>query len=174
MDKEQELMQKVEMFNKSRELKEESNLPAETKKETIIETMFDQAVMSRVAQDIDLQDKVLDTAKKYTEVKMNKIETDVDTEYKEAIFNNNKDACESYGFDEKRTPIWAVNFMKIGYNIMLAIWLFIGSFTFMPMIFIARKVSVGVKKTWIAGVIAVILYVCATVLPIVTIVVSQG
>jgi hypothetical protein len=64
--------------------------------------------------------------------------------------------------------------MKIGYNIMLAIWLFFGSFTFMPMIFIARKVSVGVKKTWIAGVIAVIIYILATVVPIVTIVVSNG
>ena len=65
---------------------------------------------------------------------------------KKANFNNKKDACESYGFNEKTTPIWATKFMSTGYSIMLAIWLFIGSFTFMPVIFIAKKMSVGLKK----------------------------
>ena len=136
-------------------------------KDKLIENVFEQAVIHEVATNDQLKCKVLDTAQKYTETKMQTIATNVDTEYKEAVYNNAKDACESYGFNEKTTPIWAVNFMKVGYSIILAIWLFIGSFTFMPVIFIAKKMSVGLKKTWIAVVFAILLYACVTILPIV-------
>lgn len=147
--------------------------PIVDKKEHLVDAMFEQAVINQVATNEDLKGKVLETAKKYTATKMDKIETDVDTEHKESVFNNNKDACESYGFNETTTPEWAVAFMRWGYNIMLAIWIFIGSFTFMPVIFVAKKVSVGVKNTWIAGLIAILLYVCATFLPVISIIVSH-
>lgn len=135
-------------------------------KDKLIENVFEQAVINQVATNEDLKDKVLDTAQKYTETKMQTIATNVDTEHKEAVFNNAKDACESYGFNEKTTPIWAINFMKIGYNIILAIWLFIGSFTFMPIIFISKKISVGLKKTWLAVLFAIVLYLGITFVPI--------
>lgn len=124
----------------------------------LVSDMFNEAVKFEVANNEELQGEVLATAKQFTKTKMQIIKTDVDTEHKEAVFNNRKDACESYGFNEKTTPPWATKVMNIGYSIMLALWLFIGSFTFMPVIFIAKKISVGLKSTWIAVVFAVILY----------------
>ena len=53
-----------------------------------------------------------------------------------------------------------------GYSIMLSIWLFIGTFTFMPVIFIAKKMTVGLKKTWLAVVFAILLYFGITFVPI--------
>lgn len=105
----------------------------------LVENMFNQAIVHEVANNETLKDKVLETAKTYVDTEMQTISTKVETKNKEAIFDNNKDACESYGFNEKTTPKWAINFMRFGYNIMLAIWLFIGSFTFMPVIFVAKK-----------------------------------
>lgn len=136
------------------------------KKSELVEDMFEQAVVHQVSTNKELQTKVLDTAKTYTETKMQTIATNVDTEHKEANFNNKKDACESYGFNEKTTPIWATKIMSVGYAVMLSIWLFIGSFTFMPVIFIAKKMSVGLKKTWVAIVFAIILYAGITFVPI--------
>lgn len=161
-DEKLELSEKVNMFAK------ENNLPIETSspKEELVNTMFEQAVFHEVANNQELKDKVLDTAKKYTETKMQTIATDVDTEHKEAVFNNKQDACESYGFNEKKTPVWAVNLMNVGYSIMLAIWLFVGTFTFMPIIFVAKKISVGIKHTWLAIVMALILYLSITLAPI--------
>jgi hypothetical protein len=49
---------------------------------------------------------------------------------------------------------------------MLSIWLFIGSFTFMPIIFIAKKMAVGLKHTWIAVVFALVIYLSVTLVPI--------
>ena len=138
----------------------------QSSKDKLIENVFEQAVINQVATNEDLKDKVLDTAQKYTETKMQTIATNVDTEHKEAVFNNAKDACESYGFNEKTTPIWAINFMKVGYSIILAIWLFVGSFTFMPIIFITKKIAVGLKKTWIAVIFAIVLYLGVTFVPI--------
>lgn len=73
----------------------------QSSKDKLIENVFEQAVINQVATNEDLKDKVLDTAQKYTETKMQTIATNVDTEHKEAVFNNAKDACESYGFNEK-------------------------------------------------------------------------
>lgn len=133
---------------------------------SLVESAFNQAVVHQIKNDMNLQDNMLDTAKVCVETEMQTLATNVDTKHKEAVFNNAKDACESYGFNEKTTPIWAVNFMKIGYSIILAIWLFIGSFTFMPVIFIAKKISVGLKRTWLAVLIALVIYLCVTFVPI--------
>lgn len=166
-DEKLELMTKANLFSETNDIN--SVLPVEkSTKEKLVDNMFEQAVIHEVATNKDLKTKVLDTAKTYTETKMQTIATDVDSEYKEAVFNNKKDACESYGFNEKKTPIWAIKVMNIGYSVMLAIWLLIGTFTFMPIIFVAKKISVGIKCTWIAGVIAILLYLLVTLAPILT------
>ena len=133
----------------------------------LVEQMFNQAVVHEVSNNDELKDSVLSTAKTYVGTKMKTLENKVDTEHKEAVFDNNKDACESYGFNEKTTPTWAVNFMRWGYNVILALWLFVGSFTFMPVIFVAKKIAVGVKKTWIAGLLALLIYLAITLTPII-------
>lgn len=124
----------------------------------LVENMFEQAVVHQVANDKDLNQKVLSTAKTYTETKMETIKTKVETEKKEAVFDSNKDACESYGFNEKTTPTWAISCMRWGYNAMLAIYVFVASFTVMPVIFLMKKIQVAVKKTWIAIVLALLIY----------------
>ena len=146
--------------------KEDKNIKEEPKKDfggELVEQAFGQAVIHQVQTNENLQAKMLKTAETYTNTKMQTIETDVDTEHKKSIFNNKKDACESYGFNEDTTPIWAIKFMNVGYSIMLAIWLFIGSFTFMPVIFIMKKINVGLKNTWVAILIAILLYLLVTI-----------
>ena len=136
-----------------------SNKPVEQKEtDTIVQEMFHEAVKATVANDESLKGKVVDTAKKFTETKMQTIATNVDTEYKEAVFNNSRDACECFGSNEKTSPIYAVKMMTFFYNILLAIWIFCGAFTFMPVIFIFKRIQVGLKKTWLALVFAIIIY----------------
>ncbi len=165
LDKKKNEIQTVSIFEKKKQEVATVEEKVDEKNE-LIDGMFKDGIRYQVANNDDLKEKVLDTAKKYTETKMQIIQTNVDTEQKEANFDNKKDACESYGFNEKTTPIWATKFMAIGYSIMLSIWLFIGTFTFMPVIFIAKKMTVGLKKTWLAVVFAILLYFGITFLPI--------
>lgn len=164
-EKEKREIEAVNIFEKKKQEIATVEQPKDEKSE-LIEGMFKDGIKYQVANNEDLQNKVLETAKTYTETKMQVIQTNVDTEHKEAVFNNKKDACESYGFNEKTTPIWATKFMAIGYSIMLAIWLFIGSFTFMPVIFVAKKISVGLKKTWIAVLFAILIYLGVVLSPL--------
>lgn len=166
IDEKKELT-KVNVFEaRKNEVAEVKSVKETDEKNELIQDMFKDGIRFQVANNKELQDNVLETAETYTKTKMQEIKTNVDTELKEAVFNNKKDACESYGFSEKTTPIWATKLMSIGYSIMLAIWLFIGTFTFMPIIFIAKKMSVGLKKTWIAVVFSIILYLGITFVPI--------
>lgn len=139
----------------------------EDKNQQLVEGMFNQAILHEVTNNDELKERVLETAKTYVDTEMQTISTKVETKNKEAVFDNNKDACESYGFNEKTTPKWAVEFMRWGYNVILAIWLFVGSFTFMPVIFVAKKISVGIKKTWLAGLLALLIYLGVTIMPII-------
>lgn len=173
MDEIEELKKKVEE-KQSQEIdifKPKEQPVAEVKEpdknQQLVEGMFNQAILHEVTNNEELKENVLDAAKVYVDTEMQTIKTKVDTKNKEAVFDNNKDACESYGFNEKTTPKWAVGFMRWGYNVILAIWLFIGSFTFMPVIFVAKKISVGIKKTWLAGLIALLIYLGVTLTPII-------
>lgn len=172
MDEIEELKKKVEE-KQSQEIDifKPKDKPVEVKQDDknqqLVEGMFNQAILHEVANNEELKGNVLDAAKVYVDTEMQTIKTKVDTKNKEAVFDNNKDACESYGFNEKTTPKWAIGFMRWGYNVILAIWLFIGSFTFMPVIFVAKKISVGIKKTWLAGLIALLIYLGVTLTPII-------
>ena len=172
-DEKQELMLKANMFAETKDINATMPIDKSTK-DKLVDNMFEQAVVHEVANNQDLKNKVLETATKYTETKMQTIATDVDTEHKYAVFNNKKDACESYGFNERTTPVWASNMMSVGYSIMLGLWLIIGSFTFMPIIFVAKKISVGIKNTWIAGLIALLIYLVVTLTPVLSVILNKG
>lgn len=172
MDEIEELKKKVEE-KQSQEIdifKPKEQPVAEVKEpdknQQLVEGMFNQAILHEVANNEELKEKVLDTAKTYVDTEMQTITTKVDTKNKEAVFDNNKDACESYGFNEKTTPRWAVKSMGLGYSIMLGIYIFFASFTVMPVIFLMKKIQVAVKKTWIAIILALIIYACVTFVPI--------
>lgn len=170
MELQRQVAEKQSLFEKKQEVAK----PVESKKNELVETMFEQAIEYEVQNNEELKGNVLETAKTFVGTKMQTIATNVDTEHKEAVFNNRKDACESYGFNEKTTPIWATKFMSVGYSVMLAIWLFIGSFTFMPVIFIAKKISVGLRRTWLAVLFAILLYLGVTFLPILLALLNAG
>lgn len=169
---EEKKQQELSIFEKKQEMPV-AEVKQQDKNQQLVENMFNEAIGFEVANNEELKEKVLDTAKTYVDTEMKSIENKVEGKHKEAVYDNHKDACESYGFNEKRTPLWAVKFMSWGYNVMLALWLLIGSFTFMPIIFVAKKISVGIKKVWLAGLIAVLIYLGITLTPIILAIVNS-
>lgn len=158
--------QELSIFEQKQEMPV-AQIEEQDENKQLVEGMFNDAIKVEVKNNDELKGKILDTAKTYVETEMKSIENKVEGKHKEAVYDNHKDACESYGFNEKRTPLWAVTLMSWGYNVMLALWLLVGSFTFMPIIFVAKKISVGIKKAWIAGLLAVLIYLAVTLTPII-------
>lgn len=140
--------------------------PTSSEPTEIVDGMFNQAIGHVATTDKNVQAQVLDAAKGYITNKTEAIKSEINTENKKAFFENNEDACGSYGFNEKTTPKWAVKAMRIGYNIMVALWIFVGTFTFMPVSFICKKMSVIIKNVWLAVVLSVLIWGATIIVPI--------
>ena len=105
----------------------------------LVEGAFNQAIYTRVATDENMQKTLLDSAEKVIKNKTAAIRERADLEDKTAYFRNKKGACECFGYNEESTEKWAVKVMSGWHNIMTAIWLLIGFFTFAPVVFVAKK-----------------------------------
>lgn len=151
-------------FNKTEEIK----ASGKDKATELVENAFSQAIVNRVVENEEVQKELLESADTVIGNKLNAIKARADQEDKEANFNNKKGACECFGYNETTTEKWAVNVMNFWHNIMTAIWIVIGFFTFAPITFVAKKITVIFKKTWIAVTIAIFIYLLVLATPFVT------
>jgi len=127
---------------------------------------FQQAVVHQVANDVEVQDKLLDSAKEVINNRVDAIKTQAETESKKANFNNKKGACECFGYNEDTTERWAVETMNGWHNVMTGIWIVIGAVTFAPITFVAKKIKVILKASWVAILVAILIYILVLTSPI--------
>ena len=131
----------------------------------LIEHSLGQAIKHKVITDDKVQERLLNTADKVIDNAMNEAESEAETADKKAYFNNNKGACECWGYDEDTIDKRFVKLMSIIHSIFTTVWIAIGAITFAPIVFVAKKISVIVKKTWIATVIAILIYLAIILIP---------
>lgn len=132
----------------------------------LVEQAFNQAVIATVTNDEKVQSDIMHGAEKVIQNKTSKIKAEAELEAKEAHFNNKKGACECFGFNETTTPKWAVNIMGFWVGVLTAIWILIGMVTFAPVTFVAKKVSVIFRKTWLAVLVALVIYIVFLLSPL--------
>lgn len=124
----------------------------------LVDGAFNQALINVVSTSEEVQTSLMSSAEKVIRNKTNSIEQQAQKEEKESFFNNNKGACECFGYDESTTSTWAVKLMGAWHNLATALWIIIGFVTFAPVTFVAKKITVIVKKSWIAFMLAIIIY----------------
>ena len=148
--------------------KPEETVPAPTTN-TLVQQAFDQAKVHLIKTDENLQGKILDTAQDCIETEIDTLKTDTDTKHTESKFHSAKDACACYLIDEKETttPTWGTFMMKGGYGLILFIYIIVATFTIAPTMFILKKVQVGIKQTWAAILLALIIYLGVIITPII-------
>lgn len=139
---------------------------ATDKAQDLINSAFNQAVVHRVSTDEDVKQELLDSAEKVVHNKLDAIKARADAEDKEAYFNDKKNACDCFGYNETTTEKWAVSLMNIWHNIATAIWIVIGMLTFAPITFVCKKIKVIVKASWVAVLLAIIIYVVVCLTPL--------
>ena len=155
-----------EEIDKITELPQETAQPV--KEQTagdMVEKAFKQAVVATVKNDEKVQSEILHGAEKVIQNKTEEIKARAEREAKEAHFNNKKSACECFGYNEATTEKWAVSLMGFWHNFITAIWIIIGMFTFAPVTFVAKKLSVLIKTAWLAVLISVVIYIVVALSP---------
>lgn len=132
--------------------------------EKTMQNIVGQAVIHQMSND-ETKHRVLKTVDKVIKTEISKIENQAEQGEKEAVFSNNKDACDLYGIDEKTVPKWVVNIAKLVQNFWYFIWLIIGATTIAPIVFLGKKIKVVIKKTWVAMLFAVLIYAAILLTP---------
>lgn len=132
----------------------------------LIDKGIDAAVLHKIKNDENVQNRMLNTAEKVIDNKLSEKENDSERIKKEAVLKNNKDACDLYGIDEKTVPVWVVKIANVAQNFWYIVWLIIGFVTTAPIVFLCKKISVVFKRTWIAVLLAIVIYLCAVFVPL--------
>lgn len=131
----------------------------------MVEQAFSAAVVATVTNNEKVQGEIVEGAEQVISNKTKAIKAQAELEAKEAHFNNKKGACECFGFNETTTEKWAVTLMGFWHNIATALWIIVGMFTFAPITFFAKKVSVIIKKAWLAVLIGILIYAAVALSP---------
>lgn len=132
----------------------------------LIEQGIGYTVVQKIRNDQDVQDRIGETANRLIDNKLVEKANETERKKKEQVFQNNKDACDLYGIDEKTVPVWVVNCAKLVQNFWYFIWLIIGFFTTAPVVFLSKKIAVVFKKTWVAVLLAILIYMAIITSPL--------
>lgn len=133
--------------------------------EDVAESAIAQAEYLTIKNNEEVQSELLHSAEAVARNKAIEMTADSEIKAKEALFKNNKSACECFGYSESSTEKWALTAMSVWHNIITAIWIVLGMLTFAPITFIARKLSVIIKTTWVAVLVATLIYAIAATSP---------
>ena len=139
----------------------------EEDKLSLLDKGVDAAIVHKITNDDDVKSRLLDTANDIINNKLDEKQNDSERDKKRAALENNKDACDLYGIDEKTVPIWVVKAAKIVQDFWYMVWIIIGFVTTAPVVFLSKKLSVVFKRTWVAVLLAIIIYLAAVLTPLI-------
>lgn len=148
---------------------------ATQKANEIVGEVFGQAVLHTVTTDEEVRDQLLTTAKKVIQDKTETIADASETENKAQHFKKHEDACSYFGYEEKTTSKFHVRAMAFWAFVLNTIYIFtVGYFVVAPVSFILKKLVVVVKKTWLAVILALLIYLFIVVgIPAISILVAK-
>lgn len=144
------------------ETESEKNHPSASE---VADMALAQAEAIAIKHNEEVQREMLHSAEEVARNKAIEMTAQSEMKAKEAHFNNNKSACECFGYSEASTEKWAVTTMSIWHNVITVVWIILGMLTFAPITFIARKLGVIIKNTWISVLVAILIYAIAATSP---------
>ena len=139
----------------------------EEDKLSLLDRGVDAAIIHKITNDDDVKNRLLDTANDIINNKLDEKQNDSERDKKRAALENNKDACDLYGIDEKTVPIWVVKAAKIVQDFWYIVWIIIGFVTTAPVVFLSKKLSVVFKRTWVAVLLAITIYLAVVLTPLI-------
>ena len=163
----EEIKKNEELGNVSFERQEKQQVAIPDAYSDLVEQGVNAAVIHKIKNDDKVKEELLKTADTVIGTKIEKKKNIAEKEEKQAIFENNKDACDLYGIDEKTVPKWVVKIAGKVQNFWYAIWLIVGFFTTAPIVFLSKKIAVVFKRMWLAVSLAVVIYLAIIFVPVV-------
>lgn len=141
---------------------------AESRANEVVAEVFGQAVVHTVVNDEGIQEKLLNTAQTVVENKAEVLANRAEKESKASFIDKHSDACSCFGYEETTTAKFHVRIMASWIFILNTIYIFtVGFFIVSPITFILRKLKVVIKQTWLAIILALLIYFLILAMPFV-------
>lgn len=134
--------------------------------EKAIKTKLSKIVIDKIDNDDDIAKKVDNLADELIDGSTEKVKNESEKGVKKALYENNISACSLIGVNEDTTPGWVIKIAQAIEAFWYAIWCIIASVTVAPIVFLCIKIRIILKKTWVAAVVAVIVYLGVTFIPV--------
>ena len=149
----------AEVFNKP-EIQYVEN--SESKSKSIVAELHDAAVVATVKNDVEVQKKFSDQAKKSVNTELNTIDQEIKTRQQSATYNANEEACKNYGID-KHVPLWQITLMKIGSGFWFVVYWIFASFTIAPLNVFFKGIKTFIKNSYVVFIFALIAYLAIVI-----------
>ena len=128
----------------------------------MVTDIFKQGVVHVVANDAEIQERIIGTAKKAVEDKVDAISDQTTKEAQVSAYDANSDACENYGI-MKDVPKWKINMMRAGSAFWFIIYFIFASLTVAPITIFVKGLVGVIKQVWLAVVVAILFYLVVAV-----------
>lgn len=141
---------------------------AESRANEVVAEVFGQAVVHTVVNDEGIQEKLLNTAQTVVENKAEVLANRAEKESKASFIDKHSDACFYFGYDDTTTSKFHVKMMAFWIFVLNTVYICtIGFLVVAPISFILRKLKVIIKKTWLAIILALLIYFLILAIPLI-------
>lgn len=141
---------------------------AESRANEVVAEVFGQAVVHTVVNDESIQEKLLNTAQTVVENKAEVLANRAEKESKASFIDKHSDACFYFGYDDTTTSKFHVKMMAFWIFVLNTVYICtIGFIVVAPISFILRKLKVIIKKTWVAIILALLIYFLILAIPLI-------
>lgn len=131
--------------------------------QAIIEEIHKAAILHQVRNDEETNQKFIEQAKKTVANELDTIDQDNISRRQKATYNANAEACKCYGIEDA-VPLWQIRLMRAGHAVWFVIYWIFASVTICPVNVFVTGINAFIKRTWLSVLIAIIIYLSATVL----------
>ena len=127
---------------------------------TLVEKIHEQAKYDVVKNDKDVQNAILETAKKNVAIEMDTLSNKTAKDNNKASMERNAEACSIFGFSSKENIVerWQQKMMVWGYNFWFCIYYVFAFFTVAPITMLFGKIQIAIKKTWLSILFSIFIY----------------
>lgn len=140
--------------------------PNKTKE--IINKVHEQATIDIVKNDKDVQQQILDKAKRSIDTELDTLDQVEKERNQKATYNANKEACEIFGID-KDVATWKVKLMRFGDNVWFIVYYIVAFVTIAPINRFAKGIKAFIKHSWLVIIVAILMWALIFIgIPIIT------
>ena len=139
-----------------------NELPSINSTGKLIEDIHRNAIISEVSNNKNIQDKIIEQAKKTVDNELNTLDQETIIRRQKITYDANKEACLMYGINE-HVPLWQIKLMRVGTGFWFILYWIFSTLTIVPLNVFFKGIKTFIKNNFIVFILSVLCYLIIVV-----------